>query len=123
MGHIIPHGVFTPRKLDGNPWMPDFYAESPTFPWMHLWNEFSTRASYINSLGNAAPDVLLYNPMETVWMLSNIDMVDVDMWTFSDRNPNGPMSMPSTAAIRKPWPTSPPAEWSSWLAIVIIWRK
>ena len=91
VGHIIPHGVFTQRKLTGNPWMPDFYSENPIFPWMHLWNGFATRASYINSLGCAAPDVLLYNPMETVWMLSNIDMVDVDMWTFSARNPNGPI--------------------------------
>ncbi|MEI6605063.1 MAG: glycosyl hydrolase, partial [Verrucomicrobiota bacterium] len=89
VGHIIPHGVFTQRKLTGNPWMPDFYSENPIFPWMHLWNGFAARASYINSLGHAAPDVLLYNPIETAWMLSSIDMVDVDMWTFSDRNPNG----------------------------------
>jgi len=44
VGHIIPHGTFTQRKLSGNPWMPDFYNENPIFPWMHLWNGFAARA-------------------------------------------------------------------------------
>jgi hypothetical protein len=89
MGHIIPHGVFTGRKLDGNPWMPDFYADSPTFPWMHLWNEFSARACYINSLGNAVPDVLLYNPIESAWTLTSADMLDSSLFLSPENIPEG----------------------------------
>ena len=89
IGHVIPHGVFTTRKLDGNPWMPDFYSESPTFPWMHLWNEFTARACYINSLGHAVPDVLLYNPLESAWTLASADMLDTDMWLYSESQPEG----------------------------------
>ena len=76
MSHVIPHGVFTTRKLDGNPWMPDYYAENPAFPWMHLWSGFTARASYINSQGHAVPDVLLYNPLESVWTLVSAELLD-----------------------------------------------
>jgi hypothetical protein len=89
MSHIIPHGLFTSRRLDGNPWMPDFYADSPTFPWMHLWNDFTARASYVNSLGHAVPDVLLYNPLESAWTLASADMFDKDMWLYSERTAEG----------------------------------
>jgi hypothetical protein len=69
MSHVIPHGVFATRKLQGNPWMPDWYAENPMFPWLHLWTDFVRRTSYLNSQGHAVPDVLLYNPIESIWML------------------------------------------------------
>ena len=81
MSHIIPHGVFTTRKLTGNPWPPDWYTENPMFPYMHLWNDFVCRASYVNSCGHAAPDVLLFNPMETVWALVDADMLDEGSWS------------------------------------------
>ncbi|MEI7902408.1 MAG: glycosyl hydrolase, partial [bacterium] len=80
MSHVIPHGVFTSRKLTGNPWPPDWYAENPMFPYMHLWTDFTRRASFVNSMGSAAPDVLLFNPMESVWMNVNAAMLDVNVW-------------------------------------------
>ena len=89
IGHVIPHGVFTTRKLDGNPWMPDFYSESPTFPWMHLWTDFAARACCVNSLGQAVPDVLLYNPLESVWTIVTADMLDIDWWVYPENRPEG----------------------------------
>ena len=80
MSHIIPHGVFTTRKLTGNPWPPDWYAENPMFPYMHLWTDFARRASYINSMGCAAPDVLLFNPLESAWINTNAAMLDDKVW-------------------------------------------
>ena len=44
MSHIIPHGVFTTRKLTGNPWPPDWYLENPMFPYLHQWADFARRA-------------------------------------------------------------------------------
>jgi hypothetical protein len=80
MSHIIPHGVFTTRKLTGNPWPPDWYSENPMFPWMHIWTDFARRASYVNSMGSSVPDVLLFNPMETAWMNTHAAMLDTRVW-------------------------------------------
>jgi hypothetical protein len=89
MSHIIPHGVFTTRKLTGNPWPPDWYSENPMFPYLHLWTDFARRASYVASMGHAAPDVLLYNPIESAWIQADAEILDVDMWTFPDDHPGG----------------------------------
>ena len=89
MSHIIPHGVFTTRKLTGNPWPPDWYSESPMFPYMHLWTEFVRRTSYVNSMGSAVPDVLLYNPIESAWINTDATMLDEEMWSMTGRRPGG----------------------------------
>jgi hypothetical protein len=68
--HIVPHGVFMTRQLEGNPWVPDWYTENPMWPYLHLWSDFVRRACYINSQGHIVPDVLLVNPMDSVWALS-----------------------------------------------------
>jgi len=36
---------------------------------LHLWSDFTRRAMYVNSHGRVEPDVLLVNPMESVWAL------------------------------------------------------
>jgi len=89
MSHIIPHGVFTTRKLTGNPWPPDWYSENPMFPYLHLWTDFARRASFVNSMGRAVPDVLLFNPIESAWIHADADLLDVEMWSFSESNPQG----------------------------------
>jgi hypothetical protein len=89
MSHIIPHGVFTTRKLTGNPWPPDWYAENPMFPYLHLWTDFARRASFINSMGHAFPDVLLYNPIESAWLQADAGILDIEMWSFSEAHPGG----------------------------------
>ena len=89
MSHVIPHGVFTTRKLTGNKWMPDWYSENSFFPWMHLWNDFVRRASFVNSLGHACPNVLLYNPLESAWVLASADMLDGGLWDFSENASDG----------------------------------
>jgi hypothetical protein len=89
MSHIIPHGVFTTRKLTGNPWPPDWYAENPMFPYMHLWTDFARRASYINSMGTAVPDVLLYNPLESAWIHTDASMLDDKTWDILEGRNDG----------------------------------
>ncbi len=70
VGHIVPHGVFTHRDLEGNQWTPDWYTANPFWPWMTQWADFSRRASYVNSHGRLAADLLVLNPMDSVWALS-----------------------------------------------------
>jgi len=93
VSHIIPHGIFMTRKLDGNPWPPDWYAENPMFPYLHLWADFVRRASYVNSHGRLAADVLLMNPMDTVWALTNCDVFDHGkpylIWAYPEERPAG----------------------------------
>jgi hypothetical protein len=89
MSHVIPHGVFTTRKLAGNPWPPDWYAENPMFPYLHLWTDFVRRASFINSMGHAVPDVLLYNPIESAWIQADAGLLDVSMWSFPETGEAG----------------------------------
>ena len=68
VNHIVPHGVFMTRTLEGNVWVPDWYDRNPLWSNMHLWSDFA-RAAYVNSHGRVNPDVLLLNPMESIWAL------------------------------------------------------
>ena len=89
MSHVIPHGVFTTRKLSGNPWPPDWYSENPMFPCLHLWTDFTRRASYVNSMGCAAADVLLYNPLESAWINADAAILDAEMFSMPEKSPGG----------------------------------
>jgi hypothetical protein len=84
VSHVVAHGIFMTRKLDGNPWLPDWYSENPFWPWMNQWTDFVRRTSYINSHGYIAAGVLLINPMDSVWALSGPGMFDP---AFPDRVP------------------------------------
>jgi hypothetical protein len=66
-----PHAVYTNRNLRNNHWMPDWYVENPLFQYLHLWSDFARRSSYINSFGRKAAEVLLYTPLESVWVLTD----------------------------------------------------
>lgn len=67
--HIVPHGVFNSRQLRGNVWTPDYFNQLPMWNYMHLWTDFIRRSSYIASQGNVVPDVLILNPLSSVWAL------------------------------------------------------
>ncbi len=69
VSHIVPHGVNLNRNLATIPYPPDWYTSNPYWPWMHLWTDFCRRASFVNSCGHTVPDVLLLNPMDSVWAL------------------------------------------------------
>ncbi len=69
VSHFSHHAVFMSRRLDGNVWVPDWYDENPMWPYMHLWADFVRRVSYVNSNGRVVPDVLLINPIESIWTI------------------------------------------------------
>lgn len=76
ISHVVPHAVWLTRTLDGNPWLPDWYAQNPWWPQMFLWSDFVRRAGYINSHGHVVADVLLFNPMDSVWGLCGPGVFD-----------------------------------------------
>ena len=64
------------RNIQALAWPPDWFTENPYFPYLHLWADFTRRANYITSHGHTAPDVLLLNPMDSVWVLSGDGLFD-----------------------------------------------
>ena len=76
VNHVVPHAVWLTRKLDGNPWLPDWFKQNPWWPQLHVWADFVRRASYVNSHGHVVADVLLLNPMDSVWGLCGPGVFD-----------------------------------------------
>ncbi len=69
VSHFVPHGVNLNRNLKTIPYPPDWFTCNPYWRYLHLWTDFARRASYVNSHGHTVPDVLLVNPMDSVWAL------------------------------------------------------
>lgn len=95
ISHVVTHGIFTTRRLTGNPWLPDWYRENPLWNYLHLWTDFVRRAAYVNAHGHTAPDVLLVNPMDSVWALAGPGVFDP---AYPGRVPCPPIQPLPTAA-------------------------
>jgi len=67
--HIVPHGINLNRSLDSIPFPPDWFTSNPYWKYIDQWTDFTRRASFINSHGYTAPDVLVLNPMSSIWAL------------------------------------------------------
>ncbi len=68
--HTVPHGINLNRKLETIPYPPDWFTENPYWRYLHLWTDFARRASFVNRQGQLSADILLFNPLESVWALS-----------------------------------------------------
>lgn len=68
--HTVPHGINLNRKLETIPYPADWFTENPYWRYLHLWTDFARRASFVNRQGQLAADILLFNPLESVWALS-----------------------------------------------------
>jgi len=78
VSHVVPHGVNFNRQLNTIPYPPDWFHCNPYWPYFHLWTDFVRRASYVNSHGHLVPDVLLVNPMDSIWALAGADIFDIN---------------------------------------------
>ena len=83
VNHIVPHGVNLNRQLNTIPYPPDWFTSNPYWRYFHLWSDFARRASYVNSQGRLAPDVLLLNPMDSVWALYGGGIFDLSHKNYS----------------------------------------
>ena len=68
--HIVPHGINTNRKIETIPYPADWFTENPYWNYFHLWTDFTRRAAFVNRQGKLQADVLLINPLETAFALS-----------------------------------------------------
>ena len=76
VSQFVAHINLLSRNIKALGWPPDWYTENPYFPYLHIWADFTRRANYITSHGHTAPDVLLLNPMDSVWALSGDGLWD-----------------------------------------------
>lgn len=70
VNHIVPHGIYVNRKLETVPFPPDWFTENPYWPYLHYWTDFSRRSSFITRQSKLVADVLLINPLESIWALA-----------------------------------------------------
>ncbi|HPS54847.1 MAG TPA: glycosyl hydrolase [Sedimentisphaerales bacterium] len=82
VNHVVPHGINFNRQLNTIPYPPDWFNENPYWRSFHLWSDFVRRASYVNSQGRMDPDVLLLNPMDSVWALYGGGIFEFNQWDF-----------------------------------------
>jgi len=68
--HNVLCGIYLNRKLETIPYPADWFTENPFWRYLHLWTDFARRASFVNRQGQLAADILLFNPLESVWVLS-----------------------------------------------------
>jgi hypothetical protein len=68
--HTVPHGINLNRKLETIPYPADWFTENPYWRYLHLWTDFARRAAFVNRQGHLVADILLFNPLESVWALS-----------------------------------------------------
>jgi hypothetical protein len=80
--HTVPHGINLNRKLETIPYPADWFTENPYWRYMDLWTDFARRSSYVNRQGKLIADILLLNPLESVWALSEgyFNSVDGNVW-------------------------------------------
>lgn len=84
VSHVITHAVKMTRQLAQSVVTPDFYNIDPTWRYMKDYTDYVRRTSYINSNGYNNAKVLLLNPMDSVWALSEGDVADQNYNTFAE---------------------------------------
>lgn len=70
VNHVVPHGINMNREIGTIPYPADWYTENPYWPYLHYWTDFARRAAFITRQGKLVADVLLVNPLESVWALT-----------------------------------------------------
>jgi len=70
VNHVVPHGINVNRRLETIPYPADWFTENPYWNHLHLWTDFARRAAFITRQSSLVADVLIVNPLETAFALS-----------------------------------------------------
>jgi len=70
VSQIVPHGMNLDRDLNNFMHPADWFEENPYWETMTEWTDFGRRTSFINRQGKLAANILIYNPMTSIWPLS-----------------------------------------------------
>ncbi|MEN6324358.1 MAG: glycosyl hydrolase [Proteiniphilum sp.] len=94
VNHVVPHGINVNRRLE-TVWYPaDWFTENPYWPYLHQWTDFARRAAFITRQSKLVADVLLINPKESVWALTEdyFSNKGTGIWDNRSREANGTYS-------------------------------
>lgn len=70
VNHVVPHGIYMNRQLETVPFPTDWFIDNPYWNYLNQWTDFARRAAFVTRQSNLVADVLLVNPLETVWSFS-----------------------------------------------------
>lgn len=70
VSHVVPHGIYMNRQLETVPFPSDWFTGNPYWDYLYQWTDFARRAAFITRQSHLVADVLLVNPLETVWSFS-----------------------------------------------------
>ena len=70
VNHVVAHGINLNRRLETIPFPADWFTENPYWPYLHYWTDFATRAAFVTRQSKLVADVLLINPKESAWALT-----------------------------------------------------
>lgn len=92
VSNFIPHGAYSRRDdITKARYAPDFYDWTPMWEHFKLCADYITRGSYLVSKGQMDANVLLYNPIESIWALLGDHLFDdeilyADKWVYDKPN-------------------------------------
>ena len=70
VSHAVAHGINLNRRLETIPFPADWFTENPYWPYLHYWTDFARRAAFVTRQSKLVADVLLMNPQESAWALT-----------------------------------------------------
>jgi hypothetical protein len=85
VNHVVPHGINVNRTIEKVTFPADWFTENPYWTHLHYWTDFSRRASFVARQSELVADVLLVNPLESVWALAE-SYFSNGSWSASDHN-------------------------------------
>jgi hypothetical protein len=65
--HHVPHCMTTNRDMSLTQYPADFYTQNPYWTYLDQWADYTKRAAYVTKMTKLNADVLLLNPIESVW--------------------------------------------------------
>ena len=71
ISHVIAHGVKMTRRRAQEVVTPDIFTIDPSWQNMKVWADMVRRGSFANANGVSLARVLLINPMDSIWALSD----------------------------------------------------
>ncbi|MGN6295675.1 MAG: glycosyl hydrolase [Ginsengibacter sp.] len=86
VSHVVPHGINLNRRLETIPFPADWFTENPYWPYLHNWTDFARRSAFVTRQGKLVADVLLINPKESVWALTEDYFSNEDTKNWDERS-------------------------------------
>jgi hypothetical protein len=88
--HHVPHCITTNRDMGLTQYPADFYTQNPYWEYLDHWADYTRRASYVTRMTKLNADILLLNPIESIWAYNEpyFQKMSQPNYFFWDRDPD-----------------------------------